>query len=106
MKGALRAGPWRSPPRSPATRGCSRHSPRVDVHEITARGLTGREEVSKEERRLAKAVNFGLLYGMSAQGLRAYARASYGIEMTLEEAERYRRGFFETYPGLRAWHER
>ncbi len=36
----------------------------------------------------------------------AYARASYGIEMTLEEAQRYRRHFFETYPGLRAWHER
>jgi DNA polymerase-1 len=78
----------------------------LDIHEITARGLTGREEVSKEERRLAKAVNSGLLFGMSPQGLRAYARASYGVEMTLQEAERYWQDFFAAYPGLKAWHDR
>jgi DNA polymerase-1 len=77
-----------------------------DVHEITARSLTGREEVKKEERKLAKAVNFGLLYGMSPNGLRNYARASYGVEMTREEASRYWQGFFETYPGLKTWHDR
>jgi DNA polymerase I len=43
---------------------------------------------------------------MSPGGLRSYARASYGVEMTKEEAERYWREFFETYPGLRAWHDR
>jgi DNA polymerase I len=77
-----------------------------NIHTSTARSLTGREEVTKQERKLAKAVNFGLLYGMSPGGLRNYARASYGIEMTKEEAERYWREFFETYPGLRAWHDR
>ena len=77
-----------------------------DIHTITARSLTGREDVTKQERKLAKAVNFGLLYGMSPGGLRSYARASYGVEMTKEEAERYWREFFETYPGLRAWHDR
>jgi DNA polymerase-1 len=77
-----------------------------DIHTITARSLTGREEVTKQERKLAKAVNFGLLYGMSPGGLRNYARASYGVEMTREEAERYWREFFDTYPGLRAWHDR
>jgi DNA polymerase-1 len=45
-----------------------------DIHSITARSLTGRQEVSKEERKFAKAVNFGLLYGMSPGGLRSYAR--------------------------------
>jgi DNA polymerase I len=77
-----------------------------DVHEITARSLTGQEEVTKEERKLAKAVNFGLLYGMSPKGLQNYARASYAVEMTEKEARRYRREFFETYPGLKAWHDR
>src|SRR5215211_2262052 len=52
-----------------------------DIHTITARSLTGREEVTKQERKLAKAVNFGLLYGMSPGGLRNYAQASYGVEM-------------------------
>ena len=77
-----------------------------DIHTITARSLTGREGVTKQERKLAKAVNFGLLYGMSAAGLRHYARASYGVEMTKEEGERYWQHFFKTYPGLKAWHDR
>ena len=60
----------------------------------------------RDARKLAKAVNFGRLYGMGPAGLRRYARGSYGIEMTAGEAERYWRGFFETYPGLKAWHDR
>ena len=51
-------------------------------------------------------MNFGLLYGMGPRGLMNYARASYGIEMTAAEAEHYWQGFFETYPGLRVWHDR
>src|SRR5215208_4187485 len=77
-----------------------------DIHEITARSLTGREEITKQERKLAKAVNFGLLYGMSPGGLRNYARASYGVEMTKEEAEHYWQSFFENYPDLKSWHDR
>ena len=79
---------------------------RQDIHTITARSITGKEQVSKEDRKLAKAVNFGLLYGMGPAGLRHYARGSYGVEMTSEEAERYWRGFFESYPRLKAWHDR
>ena len=43
---------------------------------------------------------------MSSGGLRNYAQASYGVKMSRAEAERYWREFFETYPGLRAWHDR
>ncbi len=77
-----------------------------DLHSITAKGITSREEISKDERKLAKAVNFGLLYGQGAEGLRNYARNSYGVEMNLMEAKCYRRRFFETYPGIKAWHDR
>jgi DNA polymerase-1 len=77
-----------------------------DIHAITARSIAGKEQVSKEDRKLAKAVNFGLLYGMGPAGLRHYARGSYGVEMTAGEAERYWRYFFETYPGLKVWHDR
>src|SRR3712207_4572197 len=77
-----------------------------DLHTLTAQSLAGRTEVSKDDRKLAKAVNFGLLYGMGAIGLRSYALRSYGVEMPLEEASLYRRRFFETYPGLKRWHER
>jgi DNA polymerase-1 len=76
-----------------------------DLHTLTAQNLTGREDVSKDDRKLAKAVNFGLLYGMGAKGLQSYALRSYGLEMCLEEATLYRRRFFETYPGLKRWHD-
>jgi DNA polymerase-1 len=75
-----------------------------DLHIATARSITGREHVTKEDRQLAKAVNFGLLYGQGAKGLRNYARDKYGVEMSLEEAEEYRERWFETYPAIRAWH--
>jgi DNA polymerase-1 len=75
-----------------------------DLHTLTARSLTGKETVSKEDRKLAKAVNFGLLYGMGAKGLQSYALRSYGVRMSLEQAALYRKRFFETFPHLQKWH--
>ena len=44
-----------------------------NLHTLIAQNLTGSTEVSKDDRNLAKVVNFGLLYGMGAKGLRSYA---------------------------------
>jgi DNA polymerase-1 len=77
-----------------------------DLHILTARRVLGLDSVTKEHRQLAKALNFGLPYGMLAQGFRVYARSQYGLDLTLEQAEQYRRAFFTTYPGLEAWHRR
>jgi DNA polymerase I-like protein with 3'-5' exonuclease and polymerase domains len=76
-----------------------------DLHLRTAKSLA-QAGVGKEDRKLAKAVNFGLLYGQGAKGLKDYARKEYEIDITLEEAALYKRRFFEIYPGLAAWHER
>jgi DNA polymerase-1 len=76
-----------------------------DLHTLTAQSLTGRKDISKDDRKLAKAVNFGLLYGMGTKGLQSYAFKSYGVEMSLEVATLYRRRFFETYPSLKEWHD-
>jgi DNA polymerase I len=76
-----------------------------DLHTVTGRSLVRREEISKDDRKLAKAVNFGLLYGMGAKGLQSYTLTSYGIKMSLEEISLYRRRYFETYPGLKSWHD-
>jgi DNA polymerase I len=76
-----------------------------DLHLRTAKSLAD-AGVGKEDCKLAKAVNFGLLYGQGAKGLKDYARKEYEIDITLEEAALYRKRFFESYPGLAAWHER
>jgi len=76
-----------------------------DIHLLTAKSLAS-VGVGKEDRKLAKAVNFGLLYGQGAKGFKEFARDKYGTDITLEEAALYKRQFFGTYPGLAAWHER
>ncbi len=75
-----------------------------DLHTRTASAVLGIKEVTKEHRQLAKALNFGLLYGMGAKTLRAYAKTNYGQDLTEGEAKRYRRAFFDAYPGLAKWH--
>jgi hypothetical protein len=46
------------------------------------RRLAGNGDVTIADRQLAKAVNFGLFYGMGVDGFRAYARTNYGVELT------------------------
>jgi DNA polymerase-1 len=75
-----------------------------DLHSLTARQVLGIAEVTREHRQLAKALNFGLLYGMGAKGFRNYARSHYGLELTEDQAAGYREAFFRAYPGLRKWH--
>jgi DNA polymerase-1 len=75
-----------------------------DLHTKTAQSVTGKEDITKEDRTLAKALNFGLLYGMGEMGFRKRAEHEYGIRMSLEEAGNYRRAFFKTYVGLKRWH--
>jgi DNA polymerase-1 len=77
-----------------------------DLHTLTARQLTGKQEVTKNDRQLAKAVNFGLLFGLGAKGLRAYAKTEYRLDLTEGQAAEYRRAFFAAYPGLARWHRR
>jgi len=67
-----------------------------DVHRSTASQVFDTEisKVTKDQRRKAKAINFGLIYGMSAFGL---ARQ---IDVSRTEAKQYIDGYFENYPGV------
>ncbi len=78
-----------------------------DLHRYTAGVFLGKPEdqITKEERQLAKAVNFGLIYGISAKGLVEYAK-TYGVNLSLEEAQRIRESFFAYYTAIKAWHEK
>lgn len=77
-----------------------------DLHIKTARSVLGIQDVTKEHRQLAKALNFGLLFGMGANGFRLYAKNNYGVNLTEAEAGRYRQAFFQSYPDLAAWHNK
>lgn len=79
-----------------------------DLHNLTASKVLGVsvDAVTKAQRSLAKALNFGLLYGMGAAGFQQYAKRSYGLQLTLDEARRYRNAFFMAYPGLKGYHQR
>jgi len=70
-----------------------------DIHQATAAEVFGTapEQVDAEQRRAAKAINFGLIYGMSAFGL---AR-QLGIERAA--AQEYVDRYFERYPGVRRY---
>ena len=73
-----------------------------DVHRATAAEVFGvaPEAVSPEQRRRAKAINFGLIYGMSAFGL---ARQ---LKIDRAEAQQYIDRYFERYPGVKAYMDR
>lgn len=78
-----------------------------DLHLLTASLLQNKpmSEVTREERQAAKAVNFGLVFGMGASGLRQSALHSYGVEMTQEESYLFRDRYFRAYSGIRQWHD-
>jgi DNA polymerase I len=85
----------------------------LDLHALTASrsvGLSIEEfykldpKEQKGYRQKAKAQNFGLLYGMSAQGFKDYAKHSYGVVMSMKEAEKARNDFFKIYSKLNTWH--
>lgn len=79
-----------------------------DPHRETAAGVTGKDPalITKDERKMAKAVNFGFLYGMGPKKFRIYADEKYGVKVTEDEAKEYRNKFFRQYKGLLPWHER
>ncbi|MDN3650669.1 DNA polymerase I [Reinekea marina] len=70
-----------------------------DIHRATAAEVMGvaEEDVTTEQRRSAKAINFGLIYGMSAFGL----ANQLGISRT--EAKKYVEAYFERYPGVKRY---
>ncbi|WP_145508939.1 DNA polymerase I [Yersinia alsatica] len=73
-----------------------------DIHRATAAEVFGLplEKVTNEQRRSAKAINFGLIYGMSAFGLARQLNIPRG------EAQRYMDLYFERYPGVLEYMER
>ncbi len=73
-----------------------------DIHAATASAIYGvpLQEVTPAMRRHAKAINFGLIYGMSPFGL------TRSTDLTLAEAEDFVKAYFERFPGVKGYLER
>lgn len=73
-----------------------------DIHRMTASQVfhVPFEEVTSQQRRNAKAVNFGIVYGISSFGL------SQDLSITTKEASQYIESYFETYPGVKQFLDR
>ena len=73
-----------------------------DIHRMTASQVfhIPFEEVTSLQRRNAKAVNFGIVYGISSFGL------SQDLSITTKEASEYIESYFETYPGVKQFLDR
>ncbi|NOY24293.1 MAG: DNA polymerase I [Oligoflexia bacterium] len=72
-----------------------------DIHRATAADIFGvdLDQVSTDQRRAAKAINFGIVYGMSA------FRLARELDIGRAEAKRYIDGYFERYPQVRRYME-
>lgn len=79
-----------------------------DVHMAMAMRMTNKPEsqVTKEERKKAKAVNFGFLYGMGWRKFIETAWANYGVRVSEQESQAFRKSFFDQFPDLLKWHAR
>jgi DNA polymerase-1 len=73
-----------------------------DIHAATAAAIykVPLDEVTKEQRRRSKGINFGLIYGMSAFGLTRYT------DLTLAESEDFMLAYFQQFPGIKRYLER
>lgn len=72
-----------------------------DLHTLTASKVFNvpLEQVQKEQRSIAKSVNFGTVYGIGAQGLKRNLKAV-GIEVSKDEARSFINSFYAGYPGV------
>lgn len=89
----------------------------MDLHVVTSGTVSGFTyeqmlELAKADpdrfdaiRQLGKAGNFGLIYGMGVDGFIEYARLNYRVDLSYKQAEEFRTGFFNTYPGLLTYHD-
>ena len=64
------------------------------------------DEVTSDQRQKAKAVNYGLIYGMGAAGLRHKVRNEYQVEMSLARARQFKKRFFDSYQGFNAYYQK
>lgn len=79
-----------------------------DIHLATASWVMGvpSSQVTKEDRKKAKAINFGFAYGMGPWKFTVTAFEKYELVFSIDEAKAIRAAFFDQFRGLLPWHNR
>lgn len=77
-----------------------------DIHMYMAKRLVRGDDISKEQRSLAKGANFGFLYGMQSKHFADYLFENYGVKITRKEAEVFREEYFTTFSALPEWYRK
>lgn len=79
----------------------------VDIHKVTAAQVSRKRiediEDDSPERQMAKAINFGFMFGLGAKKFAHYAKKSYGVDVTEDQAYDAVDAFRSTYAGYRKW---
>lgn len=77
-----------------------------DLHAMMAARANGVDlaAVTELQRQAGKSANFGLVFGMGADGYRDYAEAAYGVDLTLDEAIDFHAAFYDLWDGIADWH--
>lgn len=79
----------------------------IDLHKAMASKLTGKllEDITKDERQGAKAVNFGYLFGLGIDKFIIYAYDTYGVKLNKQEAQEYKNIYYKTHPEIAMYHK-
>jgi DNA polymerase I-like protein with 3'-5' exonuclease and polymerase domains len=81
-----------------------------DIHASTAEAVLGKPrsemtpEEFKEARQKGKAIVFGFLYSAGAKTFQRVAKTDYGLDLTDQQAQDFREGFFNAYPAIKQYH--
>jgi DNA polymerase-1 len=80
----------------------------ADIHRSVAATVLDKEheDVLEEERKIAKSIVFGQMYGQGVEGLRKTIQNKLGREFSETEAREYWERFFDAYPGVKSWREK
>jgi DNA polymerase I len=80
----------------------------ADIHRSVAAAVLDKreEDVTDEERKIAKSIVFGQMYGQGVEGLRNAIQNRLGREFSAAEAREYWDKFFDAYPAVKRWRDK
>jgi DNA polymerase I-like protein with 3'-5' exonuclease and polymerase domains len=77
----------------------------ADMHTETAKYVFEKEDISYEDRTIAKTFNFGLIYGVGVKTVQSMLKLQANLDLPFQEVKRLMNRWFELYEGFTVWHD-